>query len=321
MLTVAKLHAESVAYYESTVDVSGGVDGYYSEDGRQPARAWVTGESAGAVDAISGQLGVEPGMVVDGAGVRSWFNGAVGPSGVKLGRAPGSRGVPGYDLAFCAPKSVSIVWGLTDDEDVRAAVDRAHAAAVASGMDYLTTHAGYTRRASRDDPSVMVIESLPGLSGVRYEHRTSRAGDPHVHSHVLLSNKQLCRDGKFRTIDGTSVYHELRAAGMVYQAHLRAELTAALGVRWGEIVNGCAEIVGLDDPEFIRGFSTRASEIDAWRQAQGVGDDEHRSEVMNRLFARLGQKTTRRRKDVDTPLAELQAQWAGSAVPVDVYPR
>src|SRR5699024_10010393 len=48
VLTLAKLHSDSVAYYESTVDKTSGVDGYYSEDGRQPAKAWMAGESAGA---------------------------------------------------------------------------------------------------------------------------------------------------------------------------------------------------------------------------------------------------------------------------------
>ncbi|MBG9244727.1 hypothetical protein [Corynebacterium belfantii] len=48
MLTIAKLHGDSVAYYESTVDQNSvensaalGSDGYYSEDGTKPAQAWV----------------------------------------------------------------------------------------------------------------------------------------------------------------------------------------------------------------------------------------------------------------------------------------
>lgn len=92
---------------------------------------------------------------------------------------------------------------------------------------------------------------------MKYEHRTSRAGDPHVHSHVLLANKQLCQDGKVRTLDGVSLYHEARAAGMVYQATVREILSRKLGVEFGDVVNGCAEIVGLDDPELLESYSTR----------------------------------------------------------------
>lgn len=312
MLTLAKLHSESVAYYESTVDKTSGVDGYYSEDGRQPAKAWMVGESVGAVADVSTALGVESDDVVDGELVRRWFNSAVAPNGSKLGRAPGSRGVPGFDLTFCAPKSASLLWGLTDDESVREAVNRAHAAAVDCGLEYLTTHGGYTRRAAPDDPSTMIIERLRGLSGVRYEHRTSRSGDPHVHSHVLLNNKQLCADGKFRTVDGVSLYHELRAAGMIYQARLRAELSAVLGVEWAETVNGCAEIVGLDDESVLKDFSNRTSEIEAWKQANGVGDDSDRSEGSSRQLARIGQKATRQRKDTTTPVEQLQSEWKAS---------
>lgn len=195
VLTIAKLHGESVAYYESTVDaervVSAGPDGYYSEDGSAPARAWVVARSGDKAARVVAALGVEVGARVEGAGVRGWFNKAVAPSGVKLGRAPGVRGVPGFDLTFCAPKSVSVIWGLSQDAAVRRAVDVAHARAVESALGYLAEHAGYTRRADGVDRSVMVVDRLEGLSGVCYEHRTSRAGDPHVHSHVLLANKRL----------------------------------------------------------------------------------------------------------------------------------
>lgn len=173
-------------------------------------------------------------------------------------------------MTFCAPKSVSVLWGLSDDDRVRAAVDAAHDKAVAAALRYLELHAGYTCRADPANPKEMIIEDLCGLSGVRYEHRTSRAGDPHVHSHVLVNNKQRSLDGKFRTIDGVSLYHEARAAGMLYQAQLRAEISASLGVQWGEVRNGCAEIVGLDDAGMLDAFSTRRREIDAWREANST---------------------------------------------------
>lgn len=312
MLTLSKLHADSVAYYESTVDESSGLDAYYSEDGRQSARAWMVGESVEDVREIGAACGVVVGETVEGGAVRNWFNNAVAPNGESLGRAPGSRGVPGYDLTFCAPKSASVLWGLVEDESVRASVDAAHENAVARGLEYLQSHAGYTRKSDPANPAAMVLEKVVGLSGVRYEHRTSRAGDPHMHTHVLVSNKQLCRDGKFRTVDGVSLYHELRAAGMVYQAQLRAELTASLGVAWGEVINGCAEIAGLDDSRVLKDFSTRSREIDAWREANGVASDSEANPVRDAALARVGQKKTRQAKDVATPLSELRQQWVES---------
>ncbi|WP_246817371.1 MobF family relaxase, partial [Corynebacterium sp. HMSC071B10] len=302
MLTIAKMGAHSVAYYQSTVDENRGPDSYYSEDGKQPASVWLRGENVAEVSAF---LGAENGAVVSGKTVENWFNKAVAPSGVKLGKALGDKGVPGFDLTFCAPKSVSLLWAMGDDSDVRGIVDEAHQAAVNQALDYLSEHAGYTRK---QDPTVsqkrLIIEKLAGISGVKYEHRTSRAGDPHVHSHVLLANKQLCQDGRVRTLDGVSLYHEARAAGMVYQATVREILSRKLGVEFGHVVNGCAEIVGLDDPDVLASYSTRAREIDQWQAENGL---ETRA-----AYERIAQKVTRRTKDTETPLDELETEWASA---------
>src|SRR5690625_5166032 len=210
----------------------------------------------------STHLGVKNDDTVDGKTVHDWFDNDVATSGAKLGRAPGADGVPGFDLTFCAPKSVSLLWGLGDDPELRTLIDHAHQEAVSEALDYVSEHAGYTRR---QDPTVsekrLMIEKLRGISGVKYEHRTSRAGDPHVHSHVLLANKQLCEDGKIRTLDSKGIYHEARAAGMVYQATLREILSRKLGLEWGEIVNGCAEISGLDDRTVLADFTTQPREM------------------------------------------------------------
>lgn len=302
MLTIAKMGAHSVAYYQSTVDENRGPDSYYSEDGKQPASLWLRGEKVAEVSAF---LGAENGAVVSGKTVEDWFNKAVAPSGVKLGKALGDKGVPGFDLTFCAPKSVSLLWGMGADSSVRSIVDEAHQAAVSQALDYLSEHAGYTRK---QDPAAskkrLILEKLAGISGVKYEHRTSRAGDPHVHSHVLLANKQLCQDGKVRTLDGVSLYHEARAAGMVYQATVREILSRKLGVEFGDVVNGCAEIVGLDDPELLASYSTRAREIDQWQAENGL---ETRAS-----YERIAQKITRRTKDTETPLDELETEWVSA---------
>lgn len=299
------LHADSVAYYESTVtDVKPGIDGYYSEDGTAPASAWTIGRSEADMTAVAQALGVESGQRLGEAQVRGWFNRSVAPSGLKLGRRLGSRGRPGFDLTFCAPKSVSLLWGFDDEGRVRDVVNDAQERAVEAALGYLTEHAGYTRRASDEDRSVMVIEKLPGLSGVRYEHKTSRAGDPHVHTHALLANKQICRDGKVRTLDSKGLFHESRAAGMIYQATLRQILTEQLGVQWGEVVNGCAEIIGLDAAEMIDAFSTRSRDIDRWLADNDVIDPGQVA-----ALGRMGQKITRRAKDLEVSLSTLEQEW------------
>lgn len=305
MLTIARMHSESVAYYESTVDQdpaqNAGPDAYYSEDGTRPAQAWIVARTDAKQAVVAEFLGTEPGAELGGEVVQKWFNQALAPSGTSLGRRPGSRGVPGFDLTLCAPKSVSLVWGMSRSDETREAVDQAHARAVNVALAYLSEHAGYTRRASDQNVEEMIIDRVEALSGVKYEHRTSRAGDPHVHSHVLLSNRQLCADGKSRTLDSKSLYHEARAAGMLYQATLRSTLTETLGVDWAEVDNGCAEILGLDDRELLAQYSTRMREIDLWKAENGLEGADG--------VSRMGQKITRRTKDTETPLEELREVW------------
>lgn len=201
---------------------------------------------------------------------------------------------------------MSLLWGFGNENGIREIVDQAHHDAVSQALDYLSDHAGYTRRQVNDRQGKrMIIERLVGISGVKYEHRTSRAGDPHVHSHVLLANKQLCRDGKIRALDGMSLYHEARAAGMVYQATMREILTRKLGVQWTPVVNGCSEIIGLDDKDVLKEYSTRTREIDAWQADNGL---ENRTS-----YQRIAQKITRRKKDTSTSIETLSQDWNSTA--------
>jgi len=41
VLTIARMNAHSVAYYQSTVAENQGPDSYYSEDGTKPAEVWI----------------------------------------------------------------------------------------------------------------------------------------------------------------------------------------------------------------------------------------------------------------------------------------
>ena len=52
--------------------------------------------------------------------------------------------------------------------------------------------------------------------GAAFKHRTSRAGDPQVHTHVLIANATRVADGSWRTLDGRAIYAEARTAGFVF---------------------------------------------------------------------------------------------------------
>ena len=124
----------------------------------------------------------------------------------------------GWDLTYSAPKSVSILWAL-GSPDVREAVEACHRQAVAAAMAYLEDESLYTRRGKGGttlEPSRLVAAA--------FEHGTSRAGDPNLHTHVLLANVAIRPDGTAGTVHSPNVYHAKMAAGALYQNELASAL-------------------------------------------------------------------------------------------------
>src|SRR5215208_211664 len=164
---------------------------------------------------------------------------------------------PGFDLTFSAPKSVSVLFGIGDD-GLRAVLRDAHDRAVADALGYMERQAAVTRRG----PGGVQQIAGNGFVAAAFRHRTSRAGDPQLHTHVLVANLTLGADGQWSTLDGRRVYAHAKTAGYFYEARLRAELTRALGVEWTGVRNGIADIAGVP-PAVLRAFSRRRVEIEA----------------------------------------------------------
>jgi conjugative relaxase-like TrwC/TraI family protein len=199
----------------------------------------------------------------DAAVVARWLDDGIAPNGAH-GRAFGQRGVHGFDLTLCAPKSVSLVRALRTDDVMAKAIADAHTTALAEAMEYLAAHAGYTRvHNPRTGEKDMV--RLPGLTAIAYQHETSRCGDPHLHTHVVVPNRQARADGQLVSIDGTSLYHEAKAAGVIYQATLRRELHQSLGLEWARVdsATGMAELAGVDR-DTINAWSRRSTQLREW---------------------------------------------------------
>ena len=131
-------------------------------------------------------------------------------------------------------------------------------------MEYLAAHAGYTRIHNPGTGEKDLVR-LPGLAAIAYQHETSRCGDPHLHTHVIVPNRQARADGELVSIDGTSLYHEARAAGVIYQATLRRELHHSLGLEWAPVdpATGMAELAGVDR-DTITAWSRRSTQLREW---------------------------------------------------------
>lgn len=319
MLTISKLKQWSINYYIDTAATAsrasadlqranGGLGDYYSEhETRTPV--WVCAGDARTGARLVGLSDEQrAGGEADAAVVARWLDDGVAPNGAR-GRGFGSRGVHGFDLTFAAPKSVSLVRALKGDDVAQKAFAAAHTAALGEAMEYLADHAGYTRVHNPVTGDKDLVR-LPGLVAVAYQHETSRCGDPHLHTHVIVPNRQARADGVMVSIDGTSLYHEARAAGVIYQATLRRELFQSLGTLWAPVdpATGMAEIAGIGRGD-IRAWSRRSSQLREWAAHNLVSGDSPLSAAQ--LAA--AQKATRPAKPEELAWSQLQEQWRADA--------
>jgi hypothetical protein len=90
---------------------------------------------------------------------------------------------PGFDLTLRPPKGVSVLWALSGDER-RRVIRAAHAEAVDEVVHYYEDHVVRARSSALHRSLV----STEGVIAAAFDHRTSRAGDPLLHSHVVVAN-------------------------------------------------------------------------------------------------------------------------------------
>src|SRR6478672_11918006 len=157
MLSIGKLGKGQEGYYLSKV--AEGEEDYYSGEGEE-AGQWL-GDAAAELG-LSGAVEADQ-LVAMLTGV----NPATGePLGLRAGPS-----VPGFDLTFSAPKSVSLTWALGDPKTA-AEVKAAHLRSVEAALDYMQAHACLTRRGDGQGGISFVKGS--GYLAAGYVHRSSR---------------------------------------------------------------------------------------------------------------------------------------------------
>ena len=244
MLSIGKLTAgaDSARYYEQSVAT--GREDYYTGQGETRGE-WV-GEGARTLGLV--------GAVADGELATLLVEAREPRTGERL-RAIGGTTVQGFDLTFSAPKSVSVLFAVGDDR-LRAEIARGHEAAVRDALGYLEREAVQVRRGTGG----AIKEHAGGLIAAAYRHRTSRAGDPQLHTHVVAANLAKGADGRWTALHAAPLYTHAKTAGYLYQSALRDQLTRSLGVEWTQVAKGAAEIQGIPR-ETLEHFSQRRAEI------------------------------------------------------------
>jgi conjugative relaxase-like TrwC/TraI family protein len=220
-------------------------DDYYRES-EGPPGVWV--------GAFTARLGVEGEVSLEQ--FRRLLDGRHPDTGESFSDSMGRRKTVAFDLAFSAPKSVSLLR-MAADEHTSKTIDLTHDRAVRAALAYIEAE-GWKGRELRDGERITTDGT--GVIGVLYRHETTRNADPQLHSHAVLANLVDDGGGRVRAINSQVLYWQAKTAGTVYQAVLRGELHDRLGLRFDVPVNGLADIEGFDRG-LIETFSTRRGEI------------------------------------------------------------
>ncbi len=280
MLGIGVLAAGRAAYYLDSV--AQGREDYYLGAGEAPGR-WL-GQHADT-------LGLSD--AVDAADLFAVLEGIDPQSGHRLDRGRSNR-APGFDLTFSAPKSVSILFALADPA-VAEQVRDAHDSAVTETLGWLEREACVVRRGAG---GVRELRG-DGFVAAAFRHRTSRAGDPHLHTHVLVANLTRGSDGAWSALDARHLFALAKTAGHLYRAHLRHELTQQLGLEWEPARNGLSDLVGIPR-SLIDDLSQRRVQIVERLDALGL---------TSARAAQIATLDTRSPKDAELDVEELRIDW------------
>ncbi|MBJ8342990.1 relaxase domain-containing protein [Antrihabitans sp. YC3-6] len=230
--------------------------------------------------------------------------------------------VAGFD-GCCSPvKSVSALWAVAP-RSIAKEIEKCHEAAVADYLSFLEKVAGYTRLGT---DGVQQVETN-GLTATAFTHRDSRAGDPDLHTHVVISNKVRARtaDGSWRwlALDARMLYKWAVCASEHYNTRLEAHLRNRLGLHFAErpsVQNEkrpIREIVGVDS-RLIERWSARSAAITkrTGALAKSFQADHGREPTPHEMFALAERATleTRQAKHEPRTEAEQRATWRHEAI-------
>jgi len=201
----------------------------------------------------------------------------------------------GWDQAFSPSKSVSTLWSQCSEE-WRARIEAAHQTAVKEAASFLENEVGITRRGKGGR-----IREKADLVFAMFQHGTSRANEPQLHTHVVLINLSIRQDGSTGTLWSKGFFEKRMAADAIYMMEFAQQLRHELKLEIVPAKNGF-EIKDVPQ-ELCRAFSSRRRDIE---EAM-----EHETDKSAKNAARIALKTRPPKQEL--PAEELFANWQRTA--------
>ena len=260
---------------------------YYTQDPNREARPHARDEyyarDGGGVWWSSGESVVRSGTAIDKDTFRDLCAGLDPRSGDRhqaargLVRGAGEGHRAGWDLTLSAPKSVSLLWA-SGDEGEREAIRSAHGSAVEEVLRFVEREGLLrVRLGAGGSRQERVTDTIVG----RFDHFTSREGDPNLHSHCVIVNVAGSLDGQHRTLEPRDVYRWTKTVGALYRVRL-AERLREHGLEAREAGRHQFEIAGVPQAVIER-FSKRSRQIEALIESRDVtGRQKEIANLMSR---------------------------------------
>jgi len=204
-----------------------------------------------------------------------------------------------FDFTFSPPKSVSIAGFLGKDERIL----QAHARAVRTALAEFESFA-----ATRIRVGGAQTDRLTGnFAAALFTHDTSRALDPHLHTHCIVFNATFdAAENRWKALQNYELLRARKFAENAYYHEFARELRS-FGYRIRNLPRGDFQVEGVSE-ELCRRFSKRDAEIDAALAKLLADHPELGGANIAALRAKLAtEKRTRKQKDLSRD--ELRQLW------------
>lgn len=206
-----------------------------------------------------------------------------------------------YDFTFSPPKSVSIAALVGDD----ARIVEAHERAITAALNHLQSFAA-TRVRKKGQ---CADRNTGNIVAAVFRHDTSRALDPHLHSHAIVFNATFdAVEQKWKALQNSEMFAAQKFVENVYYHELTRDL-ARFGYQIENKSRGDFEIKGVA-PELIDKFSKRHKQIDEKTRELLKREPDKANDNLAAIRENIAHKE-RPQKVHDMGLDKLQRLWDG----------
>jgi len=203
-----------------------------------------------------------------------------------------------YDFVFSPPKSVSIAALVMDDSRIR----EAHEAAVKAALGELESFAETRVRAN----GAMTDRISGNIVAATFQHQTSRALDPHLHTHCIIFNATFDdHEQRWKALQNHQILKAQKFVDGVYY-HELARALSNFGYTVFNSARGDFEIEEVDRTLCER-FSKRHREINEWTQRLMKNNPRLQGRNNKDIREHVAHKS--RSVKAETPITHVKAIW------------